>query len=362
MTVKADILSRFSGAASEGPLYVPDLTLWYDWHHSRGTFPDRWKHHSLPQIARDLGAPAWLVARPWRIETPGIEIQTTEQDGERVTRSETPEGSLIARWTLGSDGTWWQTEYPVKTAEDLEAALELVNSQSYILDVDELARLETVMGDEGLLALEIPGRPYADLLYEFLGLSEGPILLSEDPPAVRELIAILETKLQGLVQEVATLPGSVIFSPDNLDGQFISPTVFQEFLADSYRLTAEVLHRHGKYLLIHAGGPIRPLLTPLVEAGVDGVEGIAGPPQSDVSLSQARAIVGPEFTLWGGIPQDFLLAAHDRQAFETAVVQAAQEAREDGRLILGVADRVPIDSELHRLEGIPSLVERALSG
>lgn len=360
MTLRAEILSRFSGEASERPLYLPDLTLWYDWHRSRGILPAQWQNYSLPQVARALGAPVWSVARPWQVETPGVEIVTTERDGERVIRSETSAGSLVARWTLGPDGDWWQTEYPVKTTQDLEAALELASARSYVLDPAHLARLETMVGDDGILAIEIPRRPYSDLLHEFLGWSEGLLFLSES--AIPEIIGILETKLQRLVQKVAQLPGHIILSPDNLDGQFIPPTAFQAHLADSYQRTAETLHRHGKHLLVHVGGPVRHILAPLAEAGVAGLEGVAGPPHGDLSLLQAREWVGPELTLWGGIPQDFLLDMHEGQKFEAAVIQAACEAKGDGRMILGVADRVPVDAELSRLEAIPSLVEQACSG
>jgi uroporphyrinogen-III decarboxylase len=133
-------------------------------------------------------------------------------------------------------------------------------------------------------------------------------------------------------------------------------------VADSYRLSAEVLHQYGQRLLVHVGGPIRHLLTPMTEVGVDGVEGVAGPPQGDVSLAQAREIVGRRLVLWGGIPQDFLLDMRDRQEFEATVVKAVQEAKSDSRMILGVADRVPVDADLSRLESIPALVEQALSG
>jgi hypothetical protein len=356
----AEILSRFSGEASASLFYLPDLTLWYDWHQSKGTLPDRWKQYSLPQVARALDVPVWWAARPWRVESSGVKLFTTQQNGERVLRSETLTGTLVARWTLGPDGAWWQTEYPVKTRDDLVAALELVNSRSYILDSAELDRLEAMVGDDGVLAIEIPRRPYSDLLHELLGWGEGLVLLNE--PAIQEIIAILETKLQRLVQEVVGLSGHITLSPDNLDGQFISPAVFRTYLAGSYRRTAEVLHQYGKYLLVHVGGPIKHLLAPLAEVGVDGVEGVAGPPQGDVSLAQAREIVGRRVTLWGGIPQDFLLDMHDRQEFEATVIQAVQEARGDSRMILGVADRVPVDADLSRLEAIPALVERALSG
>jgi hypothetical protein len=100
----------------------------------------------------------------------------------------------------------------------------------------------------------------------------------------------------------------------------------------------------------------------LAEVGVDGVEGICGPPQGDVTLAGAREIAGPALTLWGGIPQDFVHDTHDREEFEAAVQGAAQEARGDSRMILGVADRVPVDADLNRLEAIPSLVEKARSG
>ncbi len=358
MTLNADILARFSGQADGYPLYLPDLTLWYDWHQERGNLPQKWQGYSLPQVARAMGVPVWLPARPWRVETPGIEITTTEQAGERVIRSETPAGGLVARWTIGPDGAWWQTEYPVKTREDLAAVLDLVRARTYVLDTSELDRQREMVGDDGVLALQIPRRPYSDLLHEFLGWGEGLLLLGE--PLVEEIIAALESTLHDLVQAVAGLGAPVVLSPDNLDGQYISPAAFRTYLADSYRRTSEALHRHGQVLVVHVGGPVKRLLAPLAEAGVDGVEGVAGPPQGDVSLSQARQTAGPGLTLWGGIPQDYMLAARGREEFEAAVAQAVREARGDGRTILGVADRVPVDAELSRLEAIPGLVKQGL--
>jgi hypothetical protein len=154
----------------------------------------------------------------------------------------------------------------------------------------------------------------------------------------------------------------LVFSPDNLDGQFISPRAFNRYLADSYRRTADVLHQQNKRLVVHIGGPVRHLLTALVETGVDGFEGVSGTPQSDLTLAQARAAVGPAATLWGGIPQDFVLETHEQQEFEEAVAKAVQDAKGDGRMILGIADRVPVGVDLKRLEAIPRLIKRSVAG
>jgi hypothetical protein len=321
------------------------------------SLPQAWRDLSLPGVAKALGAPVWMTFQPWRVEHEGAEMVTTEQDGERVIRSETVAGRLEARWKLGPDGDWWQTAYPVKSDQDLEAALELVKARSYVVDLTGRSWSEAMVGEEGVLALEIPRRPYSDLLHEFLGWGDGLLLLGT--PIAKEMMAVLEAKLQNLVKEVARLPGDVVFSPDNLDGQFISTRMFEKRLADSYGHTVGTLHSEGKRLLVHAGGPIRHLLPLLAAADVDGIQGIAGPPQGNTSLAEARELVGPKMTLWGGIPQDYLLATHEEEAFEAAVRQAVREAKGDPCTILGVADRVPVGAELSRLAALPSLIEGA---
>jgi hypothetical protein len=191
-------------------------------------------------------------------------------------------------------------------------------------------------------------------LHNYFGFSEGLMLLYGYPEKVRQLETVLEQKLQHLVEELAVSRFSVYFCPDNLDSSFISPQMFDEHLADSYSHTAEAVHSHG-FLTVHAGGPIRLLLKALKGCGVDCVEGIAGPPQSDASLAEARTAAGKDLCLWGGIPQDYLLATHSYDEFTKAVQQASAEAREDPSVILGVADRVPVDAEIDRIREIPRI-------
>ncbi len=356
MSQQKEILSRFHGEAGTGTLYLPDLTLWYDWHHRQDSLPPEWRGATLPEIARSMGIPAWLPLKPWHVETQGANIEVIEQDGERLVLCETPSGEMQARWILGPDGDWWQSEYPVKAAGDLQVALEAIEARTYVLDPAALERTRQEVGQDGVLALEIPRRPYSDLLHEFLGWSEGLLLLGE--PEVQEALVRLEEKLQHLVREVASLTGDIVFSPDNLDGQFISPRMFKKHLAGSYRRTAAVLHEQNKQFVVHVGGPIRHLVKPLAEAGIDGIEGIAGPPQSNATLAEARELAGPNVTLWGGIAQDVLVETYEQELFSAAVEQAVGEARGDSRMILGVADRVPANANLERLMMLQSLIHQ----
>jgi hypothetical protein len=360
MTFKSDILARFNNGSGTRPFYLPDLTLWYDWHAKKETLPKPWQNASLTQISHDLGVPIWLTVRPWRVEIPPeINISTTEHDKERIVRVETPAGVLESRWTIGPDGAWWQTEYPVKNSSDLPAVLDLVTARTYALDPGKLIQPNADVGSNGIVAIEIPRRPYSDLLHEFLGWSDGLMLLGE--PIITEIIEVLEKKLRQFVEEVKELPGQIVFAPDNLDGQFIPPVVFEEYLATSYQCTTESLHQANKYLVVHIGGPIKHLLTLLAQTGIDGLEGIAGLPQNNATLTDARELTGPAMILWGGIPQDYLLDTHDHSEFGIAVQQAILEIADDPRMLLGVADRVPVEADIDRLRLIPQMIDSTFS-
>jgi hypothetical protein len=358
MDYRTEILARFTGQGPGEVVYLPDLTLWYSWHQSQSTLPVEWSGYTLPQIAQAMGVPIWLPIRPWQLENPGVEVLTTERSGERVVRTETAAGTLQARWNLGPDGDWWQVEYPVKTREDLAAALEVAKARSYVLDPSPLIEPRAQVGDNGIVALELPRRPLSDLLHEFLGWSEGLMLLGD--VTVEEIAGILDDKLQHLVRALGQIPGEIALSPDNLDGQFISPRMFKRHLAGGYQQTARLLGEQGRRLVVHVGGPIRHLVAPLSEAGVDGIEGIAGPPQSNASLAEARELAGPNLTLWGGIAQDVLVGTYEEELFAGAVKQAVRDASGDGRVILGVADRVPVNADLERLKALPTLIEQAM--
>jgi hypothetical protein len=363
MTTGQEALSWFAaaegGVSSEtAPAYLPDLRAWYRWHHAHRTLPTQWRDCSLAEIATALEVPAWQTVRPWSIDTPGVEIQTQQGAGERVISYHTPAGTLQERWSLGPDGDWWQMEYPVKTADDLPAALALVAARTYHLQPRELTAAQDEIGAAGLVAAELPMRPYSDILHTLLGWAEGLMLFkSEGRPLLLEMLSLLDDKLRVLAEEVAALPGGLLFAPDNLDGQYISPRAFREHFAASYRQTAMTAHAAGKRLIVHVGGPVGRLLPLLAEAGVDSVDGVAGAPQGDTPLPGARDAAGPGMVLWGGIPQDLLLAAHDQDQFENEVQSAVAAARGDRRAILGVADAVPVAANVDRLRALSELVK-----
>lgn len=351
-------IAQFPGQAPGRPLFLPDLTLWYSWHAKRGTLPEACRGKSLAGVASALNCPAWTVRAPWRLEHDGIGIVREETGTRRVIRYRTGSGVLSETWVLGPDGDWWQKEYPVKDEDDLDAAEEILKAMRYRPDVAGPAASEP--GPGIIDVIQLPKVPYSDMLHTMLGWSDGLMLMMAEEERLAGLLGIMEEKRDGLIRHLASGHGRSIFlAPDNLDGQFISPAAFAKHLQPSYRTAAETLHRHGHFLWVHVGGTSRHLLPLLAGSGIDGLSGISGPPQSDATLAEARAAAGPEVTLWGGIPQDYVMPMHDRSALMRSVEEARAFARSDGRTIVGVADHVPVDAEFDRLREIADRMSRS---
>ena len=344
------------------PLFLPDLTFWHSRNAHRGTLLPEWQGLPIEEVCRRLQVPLWRPLKPWRIEMPGIVTHETRGPAEKSLTWETSSGLLTSRWTLGPDGDWWQSEYPVKTGADLAAARKVVEARRYVTRSPatvEMSPGATVEMSPGATVMELPKRPWSEVLNSFIGWSEGLMFLLEEPAAIAGIVALLEERLAGLVSEVAGQPGDLILSPDNLDGQFVPPESFQESLAPSYRKSVETLHAGRKRLVVHAGGPVRGLLAALSGCGVDCVQGISGPPQGDSTLEEARELSGPNLALWGGIPQDCLLASCTDSEFRTIARAAFALAAADPRVIVGVADRVPADALCERIQALAEMASGA---
>jgi hypothetical protein len=342
------------------PRYLPDLTQWHSWHSSRGTMPDTWKGLDLAGVCRAIGAAAWIPRRPWRVELPGIDVDDRRDARERVLTWNTAQGVLRSRWVLGPDGDWWQSEYPVKSSADFAAALVVAQARRYVLE--PAARVQGGAGGvhglppgDLIAPIELPQRPWSELLHSFFGWSEGLMLMLEEPEAVQGIVDALEEKLTRLELELADAPGSLAISPDNLDAQFIPAEAFAENLAGSYARAASAFHGQGKGLVVHVGGPVLRLLPALAACGVDCVQGVCGPPQGDSPFAEARAAAGPALTLWGGLAQDYLLAGQSAAEFLAAAEEAFTWSDSDAAWVVGVADKVPTEAVTSRLEQLARL-------
>jgi hypothetical protein len=347
----------FNGKTTHPPLFMPDLNTWYQWHKKRGTLPEEIKTSTITEIANRLNCPAWLVQKPWEVEYQGVTVSVTETDNEKIILYETPYRTLREKWIIGPDGDWWQEEYPLKTIDDFDAAEFLVDAKTYVVNSDANSMPEGNAAE--VVALQLPMTPYSEMLHSMLGWGDGLLLImGQGRSRLGNMLEVLEKKHIALVEKLASHPGLYYLLPDNLDGQYISPATFKSYFAASYQATAKILHNNNKKIIVHLGGIGKHLLPLISSTGIDAVLGVSGPPQSNATLSEAREIVGEGMVLWGGIPQSLLMNTHDEKELEQSVQEALLQATKDTRVVIGVADHVPVGTDFSRLQRIAQLISK----
>jgi hypothetical protein len=351
----------FNGKINNPPIFMPDLNIWYQWHKKRGTLPKEIQTSSITEIADALNCPAWLVKQPWKVEYQGISVSVTETESEKIILYETPHRTLKEKWILGPDGDWWQEEYPLKTIDDFDAAELLVDAKTYVTDADTITMLEGNAAE--VVALRLPMTPYADMLHSMLGWGDGLLLMmGQGRSRLEKMLEVLEEKRQCLVEKLASYPALYYLVPDNLDGQYISPATFNSYFETSYQAMAEILHNNNKKVIVHLGGIGKHLLPLISSTGIDAVLGVSGPPQSNATLSEAREIVRDDMVLWGGIPQSYLMNTHAEEELEQSVQEAILQATKDTRVIIGVADHVPVGTDFSRLQRVAQMISQYTPG
>lgn len=343
--------------------FLPDLTIWYARNAARNTLPPEIAGRDLQGACSLLGVPLWQPRRAWKRTTGSIVVEETHDSAGRTVRYRLSDGGreFVARWAIGPDGDLWQTEYPIKNTDDLLLAEVLAEQEA--LEPDRQA-IEVVLGlaaAGGVLAIELPMRPFSRLLLELLGFGDGFFILMEAEERIAEIVARAEQSYRRAIEQIAHAVNAarselgvpprpalaLAYSPDNLDASFLTPAHLEAYLFEGYATAAQLVRDAGLDLAVHVGGPVGSLIAALSRAGVGCLAGVCGPPQGDTPLPQAREKAGPDMVLWGGLAQDYLLASSDEKSFSDALERVLAEA--DEACIIGVADHVPEDASWSRI-------------
>jgi uroporphyrinogen decarboxylase len=164
----------------------------------------------------------------------------------------------------------------------------------------------------------------------------------EQPDLIRRIIEV-ETRYCIKVSEAlldagcdAVLPTSDVAGND---GPFMSPAMFREFLLPWLKAECDAVHARGKYMIKHTDGKMWPLLDMLIEAGVDGWQGIQ--PGLGLTLPALQERYGGKLCFWGGVDMSTLVAGTEEDV--AAEVRAACEsAPRAGGLVLTCGNSVMV--------------------
>lgn len=272
----------------------------------------------------------------------------------------TPVGKLRQAWRLSESGqTWFLTEHPLRTAEDYKVQTWIETHTMMVPDPAPVATHRTGPGAEGLsLGMLIPrGKSaFQSLVEHLVGTEELAYALADFPEVVQELWQAMVDQDLAAVALAAESEYEWFITWEDSSTQNYSPGQYRTYIHSEIAAWCRMLSGGGKRYVQHACGHVHALVGQMLEQGVHSVESLSPPPTGNLSVRDARRIVGASMGIIGGIePTHFLAlqgAALDAYA-EQVVADAA-----GGPFVLANSDSCPPGVTVEKFARIAQLALR----
>jgi hypothetical protein len=340
MTSKERLERALAGRETDRLPFSPFLVYVWDY------FPEEVRSAGQLAFHQRVGAdPLWRGAPcPVKVVVPGAEFRTFNQDGRAVTEIWTPVGVLReahARNEIAGP-TLFLVEHPLKAEEDYKIQMWLEEHTRFERDPLPVAEHLAGVGREGLsLGLLLPrGKSaYQTLVEHLCGTEELAYAQADFPDTVETLWNLMAAKDLEAVRLALDSPYEYFITWEDSRTQNYSPQVYDRFIGSAIASWCRVLASAGKHYIQHACGHTRDLLPRMKRDGVCAVESLSPPPTGNVTIGEARQMVGSGLGIIGGVePTHFLnLSLEDLSRYvEQTIAEAA-----GGPFVLANSDSCP---------------------
>jgi hypothetical protein len=222
---------------------------------------------------------------------------------------------------------------------------------------EEYLVYEAEIGEDGVPLVSIGADPMYRVMREFIGYNGVFFHLQDYPEQFRHLLGVLKEQAEVIQQVTLASPAKLILHGEHFDSQMTPPYLFREYMLPHFRSFATRLHERGKVLACHADADTSLLLGLIVEAGFDMAECFVTAPMVPLTLARARAVLGTEVIIWGGIPSVMLCDPVTDAVFERYMRELFRTIAPGDAFILGVADNVMAEAKVERVERVSEMVQ-----
>lgn len=385
MTHRERMLAAIRGQTPSVLPWAPRMDLWSIALRARGTLPGEFAGMNTVEIARTLGVACHAVRGdmtlprrpddgtlrglgldnhpdyPFRVRLADLECAFSQHEGVSQTCIKTRAGEvhtvLELTDTMKGDGISlpFFRHHAIEKPDDLEAVAQIFDHLRAEPDPSAYAAFRNRIGEDGIAVASGPiaASPMHLILHELMPMDQFFYLYADQRTELETLAARIAPLFEDMLEVLATSEAEVVFWGGNYDRDLTWPPFFSEQIAPWLRRVSERLHAVGKIVLTHTDGENSDLLPLYPECGFDVAESVCPAPMTRLTLAEQRRGMGPETTVWGGIPSVALLpTSMDDRAFQVYLDTVFASLGDGRRLILGVSDNVPPDADLDRLERI----------
>jgi Uroporphyrinogen decarboxylase (URO-D) len=276
-----------------------------------------------------------------------IEVERVPEDGgEVVTKTiSTPKGDL-RQVTYEDKENLSHTRYRetfVKTPEDLDK----IGSIPYVPFEPEYESYffkEKEVGDRGVVIHDFPDA--LAVLASLFNPEEFALFCIMHEEKVLEFLRMMTDRTKVYLRfllERDIKPIYLFGGPEYAAPPLMGPDHFKKFVALFDTELIELIHSHDAMVIMHCHGSVKKVLPMIREMRPDGLHPVEGPPMGDVTLKEARELLGPEICMIGNI-QIGDLYSDSGEEIDAKVKVAIEEGAPGGAFILGItASQYSID-------------------
>ncbi len=360
MTSRERLLAALAGDEVDRVPWSPFLA--YVW----GTFAPEIQDAGMDAFYELIGADplhrgACCPVREQYPDTISVEVVDDANGHRRIYT--TPVGTVEERYeTSEIGGTAFLTGHPLKTEEDFKVFCWIEEQKTVTYHPEIVDDYLAGAGDSVTMAMLLPhGKSAFQLLVEnHVGTEELVYALADFPETVETLLSLMQANNLAAAKLAAQAPFKHWITWEDSSTTNYSPTMYEKYIGAEIRQWCDILREAGdKKYHQHACGTLKGILPMMVDQGIAGVESISPPPTGDISIADARKLIGPDVCITGGIePTEFLNLSLDQldPYVEQVIVDGAS-----GAFVLANSDSCPPGVTVEKFQLVGEIVRRSRS-
>jgi len=362
MSHKARILATARKQAIDKLPFGARIDVWYNYHSSHGTLPEKYKDWNMVEILRDQGAGAQIRhMRIWKIEYDNLEVVIQEDPPYQITEWRTPVGSVRLKTVFRpEEGPWvaYEVDYPFKSREDYPVIEYIFENTRIVPDLSEYYRKEKMVGEDGMVMTGMDFySPMQQIMRYWFGYERFFYELYDHLAQVERLYELQKEIAKKKLQILGKSPVEIPMLCGNWSDEIHTP-VFAKYFVPWLREASDYLHSKGKLTQVHADGEMKRLIPFFLETGVDVAEAWTPVPMTSVTTGELRKAWGDKVTIWGGIPAVLFEPQYSDEEFDAYVINLFKEIAPGYNFIIGMGDNLPFDGRIERVGRVAELIDK----
>lgn len=377
MTHKQRIMAAARKQSVDKLPFGARIDLWYNYHSSNGTLPEKYKGWSMVDINRDLGAGTQFRARKhWKEEFRDVEVVVHEEFPFTIRRYRTPVGTISYKTTFNPYSSYkgvvgatrveplfqgvpgvTKVEPLFKGEKDYPTIEYLIEHTTLMLDLSECRELTALGGEDAAVVVDLGPSPMQTIMRDIMGYETFFYELYDHPRKVERLHEGLKEQWRRKLEAVVDLPIELPVLCSNWSDDIHTP-VFKKYFVPWLQEATEFLHAHGKLAVVHIDGEMKRLIPFFLETGIDVAEAWTPAPMTAVTTADLRKAWGDRVTIWGGVPAILFEPTFSDEEFDAYIINLFREIASGNNFIVGMGDNLPFDGKIERVRRIVELIDK----